>query len=162
MLRLLKKAAELVALALFLAMFGSFLLQIFMRYVVDRPLGWTLEACMASWIWVVFWSAAFLVDEREHVTFDIFYRAASPAGRRIMATLSGLALLAALLVATPASYDFISFMAIDTTPVMHIRFDLLYAVFMFFLAAVIVRTAARLLALFRSDWRAQISSGMDR
>jgi hypothetical protein len=33
--------------------------------------GWTLEFCLALWVWIVFWGAAFVVRERDHVTFDV-------------------------------------------------------------------------------------------
>ena len=62
-IKYLRKGAEFVAVTLFIAMFGSFLLQVFMRYVLNRPLGWTSEACVIFYIWVVFWTAALLVRE---------------------------------------------------------------------------------------------------
>ena len=72
----LHRRAEDVAVALLTAMFLSFILQIVSRYVVRQPLGWTLEACLLAWVWLVFWGAAFLVRDRDHVRFDIFYSAA--------------------------------------------------------------------------------------
>ena len=78
----LRRGAEWVAVILFTALFGAFLLQIFTRYVLDNPLGWTLELCLAAWLWVVFWSATFLVREQNHVAFNIFYLAASPPTSR--------------------------------------------------------------------------------
>ena len=54
----LRKGADYVAVGLLTAMFLSFLLQIFSRYVLVNPLGWTLEACLVTWLWLVFWSCA--------------------------------------------------------------------------------------------------------
>ncbi len=33
----------------------TFILQIVTRYVINHPLGWTLEACLTLWLWLVFW-----------------------------------------------------------------------------------------------------------
>ena len=60
LLRRLVMGAELVGAALFATMFGAFLLQIFMRYAVRNPLGWTLELCMIAYLLLVFWGGAFL------------------------------------------------------------------------------------------------------
>jgi hypothetical protein len=42
--------------------------------------GWTLELCLALWVWIVFWGAAFVVRERDHVTFDVIYGARQSQG----------------------------------------------------------------------------------
>ena len=63
----LRNRADNVAVALLTAMFVSFLLQIFFRYVVNQPLTWTLEANLLAWLWIVFWVSAFLQIGRAHV-----------------------------------------------------------------------------------------------
>ena len=45
------------------AMFVSFIVQIASRYVFNYPVDWTLELCLTTWLWVVFWEAAFLLDQ---------------------------------------------------------------------------------------------------
>lgn len=154
-LRALKKGAEWVAVSLFTALFGTFLLQIFTRYVLNNPLGWTLELCLAAWLWVVFWSAAFLVREQQHVAFNIFYLGATPPVRRIFALAGAVSLLAAFLIAFPPTWDFIAFMKIDSTPVLKIRFDVLFVVFAVFMAAVIVRSIVRIRRLLSPDWETE-------
>ena len=151
----LRRGAEWVAVILFTALFGAFLLQIFTRYVLDNPLGWTLELCLAAWLWVVFWSATFLVREQNHVAFNIFYLAASPPTRRVLAVLSTIVLLVGFAVMLPPTWDFVSFMKIDSTPVLKIRFDYLFAIFLIFVVAVIVRAAMRLRRLMSPTWEAE-------
>jgi C4-dicarboxylate transporter DctQ subunit len=46
--------------------------------------GWTLEFCLALWVWIVFWGAAFVVRERDHVTFDVIYGHVSPRARPLV------------------------------------------------------------------------------
>ncbi|MEQ8968079.1 MAG: TRAP transporter small permease subunit [Azospirillaceae bacterium] len=152
LLSVLQRAADLVGAALFAALFGAFVLQIFMRYVVREPLGWTLEACMIAYVWMVFWAAAFMTRERDHVAFTMIYDGVAPPVRRILALLSALVLGAAFFAALPATYDFISFMALDKTWILKIRFDYVYGVFLAFLIAVAVRQVLRVFDLARPGW----------
>ena len=64
----------------------------------------------------------------------------------------GLGFVAAL----PASFDFVSFMAIDTTWVLEIRFDLVFSVFILFMIAVIVRAGLRMARLLREGWQNEL------
>ncbi len=135
------------------AMFGAFLLQVFSRYILNEPLGWTVEACVILYIWTVFWTAAFLLKERDHVAFTMVYDAVSPPKRRIMAFI-GVGLIGAAFIASlPAVIDYVTFMKIDTTPVTRIRFDLVYSIFVIFVIAVGVRAILTLKRLCGPNWR---------
>ena len=149
----LSRGAELIGAAIFATMFGAFLLQIFMRYVVNQPLGWTLELCMVTYLWLVFWGSAFLLKERDHIAFNILYHGASPPVRRVLAVASAVVLAAAMIAALPATYDFVSFMKRTSTWVLHIRFDLLFSIFLIFMAAVAVRQLIHLRYLIGADWQ---------
>lgn len=156
-LALLRRGAELVAILLLAAMFGVFLLQIAARYVFGSPLGWTVEICVVLYIWVVFWSAAFLLKERDHVAFGLVYDAAPPARRRILAILGAVVVGGAFAAALPAIVDYVSFMRIEKTPVSRIRFDWVYAIFVVFAAAVVVRSGLALARLAGARWRAAVT-----
>jgi hypothetical protein len=58
-----------------------------------EPLGWTLELCLILWVWIVFFGCAFIVREKDHVTFDIFYLAAGRRLRRGMALVASAAIV---------------------------------------------------------------------
>ena len=148
----LRRGAELVGAALFAAMFGTFLLQIVMRYVVRQPLGWTIEFCMIAFIWIVFWSAAFTLNEREHVSFGLLYQEVRPRARRVLAILSAAILAIALLAALPATYDYTAFMSRHGTPILDWPFHLVFGVFLVFVAAVALRQLLRLGRLLRPGW----------
>ena len=152
-----RKGAEAVAVVVFLGLFGTFLLQIFMRYVVNYPLSWTIEACMITYIWVVFWSSAFLLRERDHVAFTVLLEAAPPRGRRVMALAGALAVGLAFLFAYLAEYEFITFMKIDVTPALHLRFDWVFSVWLLFAAMVIFRSGQTVLRLLGPDWRRHVA-----
>lgn len=136
-----------MAVILMIAMFLCFLLQIFYRYVLNSPLGWTSEACTLAYVWVVFWGGAFLLRNEDHVAFSMLRDAAPPHVKRIYTGLFCLALGGTFAVGFPQMLDFVTFMAIDRTPMLRIRFDLAYSVFILFAVAVIIRCA---FGLFRA------------
>ncbi len=154
-----RKGAEFVAVALFIAMFGAFLLQVFMRYVVNRPLGWTSEACVIFYIWVIFWTAALLLRERDHVAFTMIYDGVQPPTRRILAILGVLAIGGSFIAGFPAMLSYITFMKIDVTPVTRIRFDYVYSVWILFVLAVIARSLVSLVRLLGPNWRRETGDG---
>lgn len=149
----LKKGADYVAVGLLTAMFLSFLLQIFSRYVLVNPLGWTLEACLVTWLWLVFWSCAFIVRERDHVTFNLFYVAMPSPVRRVLALVASAALVAAFLGSLPATVDYVAFMKIESTSLLRIRFDFLFVIYPIFLVAVAVQGITRIAHLLSPAWR---------
>jgi len=86
------------------AMFSAFVVQVFMRYAVNRPVAWTLEACLTAWLWLVLWGGAFVVKDRDHVKFDLFYVAMRERGRRAFALLSATAIVAAFVASLPGRW----------------------------------------------------------
>src|SRR6185369_9766792 len=78
----LRRRAQDFAVLLMALMFVSFILQIAFRYVLNRPLGWTEEVTVICWVWVVLWTASFILTDDEEVRFDIVYGAVSPGVRR--------------------------------------------------------------------------------
>lgn len=149
----LRRGAELVAAALFAAMFGTFVLQVFMRYVFNMPLQWSLEFDLIVYIWIVFWGAAFLVPPKEHISFNLIYDNVPLRLRRGLAIIGILLIGVAFVIALPATFDFVTFMAIESTPVIRWRFDFVFSVFLFFMVALIARLAWRLVSLLRPGWR---------
>lgn len=147
MIRRGRKIAELVAVGLLTAMFAAFLLQIFMRYVLNHPIGWTSEACVILYIWTVFWTSTFLLKESDHITFSMLFDIAGPRPRWVMTLAGHLALGLAFAGALPATADYVTFMKIESTPIAGIRFDLVYSIFVVFAAAVAIRSA---LAVYRA------------
>src|SRR6516225_981028 len=89
--RWLRRRANDVAVALIATMFVSFLLQIFFRYILNQPLGWTEEVTVLCWLWVVLWGASFVLDDVEEVRFDIVYQAVPVRVRRAFTVVSSLA-----------------------------------------------------------------------
>jgi C4-dicarboxylate transporter DctQ subunit len=131
--------AENVAAAMLGAMFLAFLLQIAFRYLIGLPIGWTHELSASLWVWLVLWGAAFVITEREEIRFDIIYGAVGPGPRRFMCVITAVALVALYLVSLPAVVDYVTFMKVQRTAYLKIRFDLLFSIYIVFAVAVIIR-----------------------
>ena len=145
----LKARAENVAVGLLTAMFVAFLIQIAARYVFNYPLGWTLELCLTTWLWTVFWGAAFCLDDADHVKFDLIYLAAPERIRRVFAIVSALALAIGILAALPATLDYITFYKIKKSATLRIRLDYVFSVYALFALAMITRYTLRAWRLAR-------------
>jgi C4-dicarboxylate transporter, DctQ subunit len=148
----LARRAENVAAAMLAAMFAAFILQIGLRYLTDFPTGWTHELSAVLWIWLVLWGAAFVVREREEIRFDIIYGAVGPGARRVMCIITATALVALYLISLPAVTDYVTFMKVQKSSYLKVRFDLLFSIYVVFVIAVV----ARYLWL---GWRALLGKG---
>ena len=73
---------ENVLVLLLATMFLCFILQIFSRYVLNKPMGWTDEVSVTMWLWIVLWGAAFVLARNGEVRFDILYSNISAGARR--------------------------------------------------------------------------------
>ena len=147
----LKAVADHVTVALLAAMFASFILQIVSRYVFNHPLGWTLEMCLTTWLWLVFWASAFVLRDGDHVKFDLAYVTAGHRTRRLFALVSAVAILAGFLAAMPATIDYITFYQIKKSATLRIRLDYVFSVYGLFAVAIVIRYAMRLWRIVRGD-----------
>src|SRR3954451_5004645 len=111
--RWLRRRAETVAVALLCVMFATFIIQIFARYVLNNPVGWSEEVIITAWLWTVLWGAAFVVSEAEEIRFDIIYSTLSERVRRILTVITGIVLVALYGISLPASYSYVSFMKVE-------------------------------------------------
>ena len=126
------RIADGIAAAMLAAIFFTFLLQIGSRYlpkVIDalglaealptlaavQPLGWTLELIGILWVWVIFFSCAFVVREYDHVKFDIIYLAVPRKVRAIFAVISAIAIVAGMLYALLPTWDYIDWIKLRKT-----------------------------------------------
>lgn len=133
-----RRSENLIA-AMLAVMFLAFLVQIVFRYLLDLPVGWTNELSLVLWIWLVLWGAAFVLREDEEIRFDLFYSMAGPRTRRAMFLVSALSLVALYAISLPAVVDYVTFMKVEKTAYLKIRFDWLFSIYVVFVVAVIVR-----------------------
>ncbi len=131
--------ANIVGGILFVALFLVFLVQIAARFVFNLPLPWTDEAAVILYLWVILWAAALMVQEREHVMFDLFWNAADPRTRQAMRVTGHLLIGTLAVIALPASWDYVHFMRREGTPVLGIPLMVVYLPFVLLMAALVVR-----------------------
>lgn len=162
------RGAEAVAAIMMAAMFATFILQITIRYTArldwvaetfpfldPTHFGWTLEFCLVLWVWLVFWGNAFVVRERDHVTFDILYQTVGPRVRAGFAIVAAVAIAAGLLWSLDATWDRFHILRLKKTATLSalfgdwIRMRHIYAIYALFLVVVAARYAWRAVHVIR-------------
>lgn len=136
-----RRRAENVLAALLAAMFMAFIVQIFMRYVLNAPVGWTAEVSTLAWLWGIRWGAALVLREEEEIRFDLIYGAVPPGVRRIFDAITGSTVVVVFTASLPAVYDYVTFMKVERSTYLGLRVDLLFSVYLVFAVAMIVRHA---------------------
>lgn len=135
-----RRAENLLALVL-AALFVSFLIQIVFRYLLNLPLGWTVEFVAIAWLWGILFGYAFVVAERDVIRLDIFYTMLPPVARRVLDVVTSLVCIAIFAWTLPKVWDYVTFMKIEKTAYMKVRFDFVFSIYIPFALAVIARCA---------------------
>jgi TRAP-type C4-dicarboxylate transport system permease small subunit len=148
--------AALVTTLLFAAIFLIFVFAIFMRYVMHQPVAWADELNIILLLWVMFIAGALVLRDNEHVAFDIAWNAAPPKGRRAIGIVAALAFGGLFLAALPGTWSYITFLWRERTTVLEWRLDLVYACYLIFFIAVIIRFGAQLIRLLGPHWRKSV------
>lgn len=133
------RRAENILAAMLAVMFCAFLLQVFFRYVLNWPSGWTNELSAILWIWIVLFGAAFVVREEEEMRFDLIYASVGPRVRSAMFLVCAASLIVLYGVSFPAVLDYVTFMKVEKSAYLKIRFDWLYSIYAVFVVAIIAR-----------------------
>jgi TRAP-type C4-dicarboxylate transport system permease small subunit len=136
-----RRRAEEVLAALLAAMFIAFIIQIAMRYVLNSPVGWTTEVSTLAWLWGILWGAALVLTDEEEIRFDIIYAAVPPGLRRVFDAITGTAVVGVFGWSLPAVFDYVTFMKVERSAYLGVRFDVLYSVYLVFAVAMIIRHA---------------------
>lgn len=141
-----RRAENLVALML-ASMFLAFLIQIVFRYLLNLPLGWTVEYVAIVWLWGILFGYAFVVRDADVIRLDLVYNAVSPGVRRVMDFATSLACAGIFAWSLPKAYGYVRFMGIEKTAYLQVPFDLVFSIYVPFVVAVIVRS-------LNTAWRA--------
>jgi C4-dicarboxylate transporter, DctQ subunit len=149
--RFLLRRAEDVLVLLAAVMFFAFLVQIGTRYLLNDPHAWPHEVIVITWLWLIFWGAAFFLKDRDHVKFDVLYSMGSVKARRVMSLITALGIAACFLISAPATYGFISFKGIRGTDHFGIPLNYVFSVYLIFLVGTILHYLIRAWRLIRGD-----------
>jgi TRAP-type C4-dicarboxylate transport system permease small subunit len=114
-------------------MFAAFCVQIVCRYLFDFQFEWTYECTVIGFMWATVFGACRCAKIGDHVSFNLLYVRLGRRGRAVMDLVGGLIALAAFGLLIVPSMDFVAFMGIKATPVLKVKFSVVYAPFPFFL-----------------------------
>jgi TRAP-type C4-dicarboxylate transport system permease small subunit len=135
----LRRRAENVSVALLATMFVALIAQVVFRYFVNMPMGWTDELSLMTWTWLVLWGAAFVVRESDEIRFELLHASMPPKVRRGMTVLVSASVVVLFLVSLPAVVDYVTFMKVQRTAYLHVRFDWLFSIYIVLAVAAIIR-----------------------
>jgi C4-dicarboxylate transporter DctQ subunit len=156
--RLARHVAEAVAAFFMFLMFATFIVQVAIRYgariegiaetfpfLDPNRYGWTLEFCLALWVWLIFWGCAFVVRRQDHVTFDILLLTVPRKTQRIFLVITGLVIGIALLASIEPTWSRFAILRLKQTATLGdllgdwIRMRDVYIIYIVFLIAVGLR-----------------------
>ncbi len=143
-----RKGAEVFTAALMGSLFVIFIAQIIAR-PLHITLGNTVGLITMIWIWIVFIGNAFVVRDRDQVTFDMLYLVASKGGRRIMAMISSAAIVLGFIVLFMPTWDKIQFLKIKNSGVFDLSMRTVYFCYIIFMIAIIIRYAYKFVERLR-------------
>lgn len=100
------RGAEFIAAMALAAIFITFLLGIVFRYTPFlEPIGWSVVLISLLWVWLIFFGASFIVRETDHVNFDVIYLAVPRPARKVLALLTAVLMVVAMVYSFPAVYE---------------------------------------------------------
>lgn len=135
----LRRRAENVLAAMMAVVFVAFVLQIAFRYFFNFPIGWTSELTVVGWLWLVLWSSAFVAEESQEIGIDLVSGSVGRRTRQVMGIITAVAIVILYAASLPATIRYVSFMKVEHSSYLNIRMDVLFSIYVFFVAAVIVR-----------------------
>lgn len=92
----------------------------------------------------------------DEIRLDLLTGALGRRARMIMGIVGALAIVVLFAMSLPAAYDYVSFMKVERSSYLKIRFDWMYSIYIIFTVAVIVRYLWKLAFLLRGRERALI------
>ena len=154
-LKRLRSFANFITATMLAVLFFTFLLQIFSRYILKAPFGWTLELCLILWLWIVFFGCSFAVRDQDHVKFDIFYYATPKKVQLIFSIISAIGVIIIMGYSFLPTIDYIDWMKMRKTTTVKIfnnkiPLSYIFSVYGIFLLSVIIQYIWKLINLMKS------------
>ena len=155
LLKRLRSFANFITATMLAVLFFTFLLQIFSRYILKAPFGWTLELCLILWLWIVFFGCSFAVRDQDHVKFDIFYYATPKKVQLIFSIISAIGVIVIMGYSFLPTIDYIDWMKMRKTTTVKIfnnkiPLSYIFSVYGIFLLSVIIQYIWKLINLLKS------------
>ncbi|WP_222863148.1 TRAP transporter small permease [Marinomonas sp. IMCC 4694] len=129
------------------SMFVAFILQVIFRYLLNLPIGWTVEWVTLSWLWGVLFTFAFVSNNNDMIRLDILYSLMPKNVARVMDVVTSLCCAAIFIVTLPKAWEYVDFMSIERTAYLRLPFNWVFALYIPFHVSVIIR-------MFAISWKA--------
>lgn len=113
---LLEQVESGVTIVFFLVMFGTLLLGVLYRYVLDDPLVWTMGVATAAYVWIITLGAGLANWDDDHIQVDLLYER-YPSGVQTLARIVGnLLIVVPFAIAVPGTVAYLRFVhPVDVT-----------------------------------------------
>ncbi|WP_373504742.1 TRAP transporter small permease [Aestuariivirga sp.] len=135
----LRRMTDAAAAAMLAALFGVFLVQIAARYILNVPMGWTVEVCLTLWLWLVFWGGAFCLRPSDHVRFDVLYLSVKRPTQRVFGAVAAFVIIVAFAISFLPTLDYVSFYKIKRSGTLGIRMHYVFSIYLLFMLAIMAR-----------------------
>ena len=126
----------------FTTLFVVFVLQIFFRYVLNRPLIWPYEVSIFAFIWTAVLGACFAKRYNAHVVFSLVYDKMNPLGQLIFRLTGNALIVISFAIALYPTFDYIRFMRVERSVQLKITFDIAFGPYLVFMVLIIGRFAS--------------------
>lgn len=122
----------------FSTMFFSVSIQVFSRYVLNRPLTWPSELAVYSFIFMIYTGSAIAARRGSHVVFDIVFHRAPLRLQSILNIISNGFLIVIILITFPATLSYIKAMGSIRSSALGIPWTVLLLSFLIGMALIII------------------------
>lgn len=149
LLGLARKGAEILSVAMFAALFLTFVAQVFWRYVLHSPLVWTLEVAGVLFVTLSLFTAATQMPFREHVSLDLVVDLFGPKMRRVLRTLSLSLFALVMALSLPDTVRVLKWMFREHTYVLDFNLGWLFVLMIGFVLAYVLRAVVLVVRMWR-------------
>ena len=148
------RALEIIIVACLAVMSVLVFANVVLRYAFDSGIAWSEELSRLVFVWLIFLGAILASKEHVHIGFDTLARRLPATARKVLITVSGLAMLACCVFFVVGGWQQTAINLQNQYPVLGISYAWLYAVAIVFG----IGTAIAIVANLRQAW-AQRSTG---
>lgn len=131
----LKQVSDAFGIAVFALVLLAINTQVFMRYIVGRPVRWSEELPTLAFSLAVLWAGSFMLRASDHIVFDSVFVLLPEKTGRILYGISCIICAVILLAVVPGVLDFALYMKVLSTPILRVRYDIVFGFFTLFILA---------------------------
>lgn len=145
-LRLLRDVIEkYIPFMCFIILFIAFIAQIFWRYILRNPIGWTSELIVIMFVWMILFGSLLSSRKNTHVRFTMITDALPKKWDAAFEFLGDLIVAVLFILSVKPTYDYIVFMQIQKTSILHISMKIIFMPYLIFLIGAIIYTITEMI-----------------